>query len=50
MLGDVKSSIKSISKNEWNDVPLFFEKMENKIDTTLIPGNHDSNIQKLIPD
>ena len=50
LLGDVKSSIKSISKNEWNDVPLFFEKMENKIDTTLIPGNHDSNIQKLIPD
>ena len=50
LLGDVKSSIKSISKNEWNDVPLFFEKMKNKIDTTLIPGNHDSNIQKLIPD
>ena len=50
LLGDVKSSIKSISKNEWNDIPLFFEKMENKIDTTLIPGNHDSNIQKLIPD
>jgi len=50
LLGDIKSSIKSISKNEWNDVPLFFEKMKNKIDTTLIPGNHDSNIQKLIPD
>ncbi|KAG2478238.1 MAG: Metallophosphoesterase [Nitrosopumilales archaeon] len=50
LLGDIKSSIKSISKNEWNDVPLFLEKMKNKIDTTLIPGNHDSNIQKLIPD
>ena len=50
LLGDVKSSIKSISKNEWNDIPLFFEKMKNKIDTILIPGNHDSNIQKLIPD
>ncbi len=50
LLGDIKSSIKSISKNEWNDIPLFFEKMKNKIDTILIPGNHDSNIQKLIPD
>ena len=50
LLGDIKSSIKSISKNEWNDVPLFLEKMKNKIDTILIPGNHDSNIQKLIPD
>ena len=50
LLGDIKSSIKSISKNEWNDVPLFFEKIKNKVETTLIPGNHDSNIQKLTPD
>ena len=50
LLGDVKSSIKSISKTEWNDVPKFFKKMKEKIDTVLIPGNHDANIQKLVPD
>ena len=50
LLGDVKSSIKSISKNEWNDVPLFLKKMSDKVDTTLVPGNHDANIQKLVPD
>lgn len=50
LLGDVKSSIKSISNTEWNEVPKFFKKMKDKIDTILIPGNHDANIQKLVPD
>ena len=50
LLGDIKSSIKSISKTEWDDVPRFFKKMKDKIDTVLIPGNHDANIQKLVPD
>ena len=50
LLGDVKSSIKSISKNEWNDVPHFFDKMKEKVDVVLVPGNHDANIQRLLPD
>ncbi len=50
LLGDVKSSIKSISKTEWNDVPLFFEKMKEKSNIILIPGNHDANIARLVPD
>ena len=50
LLGDVKSSIKSISKNEWSEVPLFFKKMSEKVETILVPGNHDANIQKLVPD
>ena len=50
LLGDVKSSIKSISKTEWEDVPKFFNKMKDKTDTILIPGNHDANIQRLVPD
>ena len=50
LLGDVKSSIKSIAKNEWSEVPLFFKKMSDKVETILIPGNHDANIQKLVPD
>ena len=50
LLGDIKSSIKSITRNEWDEVPLFFKKIREKCDVTLIPGNHDSNIQKLVPD
>lgn len=50
LLGDVKSSIKSISKSEWDEVPMFFEKLSSKCDVILVPGNHDANIQKLIPD
>jgi len=50
LLGDVKSSIKNISKMEWNDVPLFFEKIKQKCNVILIPGNHDSGIQRLVPD
>jgi len=50
LLGDVKSSIKSISKIEWNDVPLFLEKIRKMCNVILIPGNHDANIQRLVPD
>ena len=49
-LGDVKSSIKSISRNEWEEVPRFFKKISEKCDTVLVPGNHDANIQRLVPD
>lgn len=50
LLGDVKSSIKNISKSEWDDVPLFFKKIQEKCHITLIPGNHDANIQRLVPE
>lgn len=49
LLGDVKSGIDSISKIEWQAIPQFFE-IAKKIDTILIPGNHDGNIQKLLPE
>ena len=50
LLGDIKSSIKNISKNEWDEVPLFFEKIKRKCNIVLIPGNHDSNIHRLVPE
>ncbi|MDC0052573.1 metallophosphoesterase [Candidatus Nitrosopelagicus sp.] len=49
LLGDVKSSIQSITNSEWKDVPYFFEEVKNSLEIILIPGNHDSNIDKLIP-
>jgi len=50
LLGDIKSSIKNITRNEWDEVPLFFKKIREKCDVILIPGNHDANIQRLVPD
>jgi len=50
LLGDIKSSIKNISKNEWDEVPLFCKKIREKCDVILIPGNHDANIQRLVPE
>lgn len=49
LLGDIKASIDSISKIEWQAVPLFFE-IAKEIDTVLIPGNHDGGIQRLLPE
>ncbi len=37
LLGDVKSSIKNITKSEWNDVPYFFEELKNSLEIILIP-------------
>ena len=50
LLGDVKSSIKSISRNEWDEVPRFFKEIRERCDVILIPGNHDANIQRLVPE
>ena len=49
LLGDVKSGIKSITKTEWDTIPVFFKNISNLIDTVLVPGNHDANIEKLMP-
>lgn len=49
LLGDVKSSIKAISKNEWDEIPKFLENIKKLCDVTLVPGNHDANIQRLVP-
>ena len=49
LLGDIKSSIQTITKSEWKDVPYFFEEISKSLEVILIPGNHDANIERLIP-
>ena len=49
LLGDIKSGIKSITKTEWESIPMFFDKLKNRVNLILVPGNHDSNIEKLVP-
>jgi hypothetical protein len=50
LLGDIKHSVGSISKQEWDDVPAFFNALSEKADVYLVPGNHDGNIRHLVPD
>lgn len=50
LLGDIKHSVGSISKQEWDDVPAFFKALTEKADVYLVPGNHDGNIRHLVPD
>ena len=49
ILGDVKSSIRNISKQEWNEIPEFFNILSKHTIIYLVPGNHDGMIQFLIP-
>lgn len=49
LLGDVKSSIRNISKQEWNEIPEFFNILSRHANIYLVPGNHDGRIRFLIP-
>ncbi len=49
LLGDIKSSIKSITQSEWHDLPIFFDEIKQHADVILVPGNHDTNISRLTP-
>jgi len=51
VLGDVKHTIEKIDLEEWRDVPIFFEKLRGKVPCIkVIPGNHDGNIEVLLPE
>ena len=50
LLGDVKNTIGSISRQEWDDVPRFFKKLSSAADVYFVPGNHDGSIRHLVPD
>ena len=50
ILGDLKSSILHITKNEWETIPIFLKELSLDMDIFLIPGNHDVNINLLVPE
>jgi metallophosphoesterase superfamily enzyme len=50
ILGDLKSSIVHITKNEWKTIPMFLKELSLDMDIFLIPGNHDVNINLLVPE
>jgi len=50
-LGDVKHTIAKAEMEEWRDVPDFFEALGKTIsDIRVIPGNHDGNLEPLLPE
>jgi hypothetical protein len=49
LLGDIKHTVGSISKQEWDEIPAFLKQLAAKTEVYLVPGNHDGNIRHLVP-
>lgn len=50
LLGDVKQAVPKISMEEWKNVPEFLEAVQKIVKkVTIVPGNHDGDIEPLTP-
>ncbi|MFW9793761.1 MAG: metallophosphoesterase [Candidatus Thorarchaeota archaeon] len=49
IIGDVKHEIIAGSFRNWEIVPEFMERLRKIVDITIIPGNHDGNLEALLP-
>jgi len=49
LLGDIKHTVGSISKQEWDEIPAFLKRLAAKAQVYFVPGNHDGNIRHLLP-
>jgi putative SbcD/Mre11-related phosphoesterase len=50
-LGDVKDAIAKVEMEEWRDIPDFFEAIKEKVsDIQVVLGNHDGNLEPLLPE
>jgi len=51
ILGDVKYTVISSELGEWHDVPDFFIKLQEYVDSiAIVRGNHDANLEPLLPE
>jgi len=51
ILGDVKHTIATAETSEWHDVPDFFNELRKLVHKTLVVrGNHDGNLEPLLPE
>jgi putative SbcD/Mre11-related phosphoesterase len=48
ILGDIKHQVPSISVQEYREIPKFLENF-SKIKVSIVKGNHDGNIEKIVP-
>jgi putative SbcD/Mre11-related phosphoesterase len=50
-LGDIKDAIAKVTLEEWKDIPEFFEDIQKQVsDLQVILGNHDGNLEPLLPE
>ncbi|MDH5690621.1 MAG: metallophosphoesterase [Candidatus Bathyarchaeota archaeon] len=50
-LGDIKDAIAKVEMEEWRDIPNFFEDIQKEVsDIHVILGNHDGNLEPLLPE
>lgn len=51
LLGDIKHTIAKTATEEWRDIPDFFELLTKKVQNIkIIQGNHDGNLEPLLPE
>ena len=51
VLGDVKDAVPGSSKQEYREIPYFFERLKERFDNIdLVRGNHDTNIEEFLPE
>jgi len=51
ILGDIKYSVAAADIGEWHDVPDFFTGLQKRLsDIVIIRGNHDGNLEPLLPE
>ena len=50
ILGDIKHTVPSTSKQEWYELPKVFTNLTTVVDSIeIVPGNHDGNLDRIIP-
>ena len=50
LLGDIKHAVSKVELEEWRYVPEFFENLVKIVpDIQVVPGNHDGNLEALVP-
>ena len=51
ILGDVKYTVTTAKLGEWHDIPEFFSELRNYVsDIAIVRGNHDANLEPLLPE
>ena len=51
ILGDVKYTVVATKPGEWHDIPAFFIDLKNYAkDISIVRGNHDANLEPLLPE
>jgi putative SbcD/Mre11-related phosphoesterase len=51
ILGDVKYTVVMTESGEWHDIPGFFTELKSRISNiSIVRGNHDANLEPLLPE